>query len=65
MKFTFTYEPTSRNNFYKPYYFIDNRRVSENYFNDMIYCCKLKNMSYNASSLIRKNNRYISIFYYD
>ena len=65
MKFTFTYEPTSWNNFYKPYYYIDNRRVSEGYFNYMISYCEYKRMNYNSSSLITKNNRYKSTFYYD
>ena len=65
MKFTFTYEPTSWNSFYKPYYFIDNRRVSEGYFNYMISYCEFKRMNYNSSSLIIKNNRHKSIFYYD
>ena len=65
MKFTFTYEPTSWNDCYKPYYFIDNRRVSEGYFNYMISYCEYKRMSYNSSSLITKNNRYKSTFYYN
>ena len=65
MKFTSTYEPTRRNNFYKPYYFIDNRRVSEDYFHYMISYCELTKMNYNSSSLIIKNNRHKSTFYYD
>ena len=65
MKFTFTYEPTSWTNFYKPYYAIDNKRVSEDYFNDMIYICKLKGMNYNSSMLLCGNKRYKSTFYYD
>ena len=39
MKFTFTYEPTSWNGFYKPYDTIDNKRVSKDYFNYMIDIC--------------------------
>ena len=65
MKFTFTYEQTSWNSFYKPYYAINNKRVSKNYFDYMINYCELKNMNYNSSSLIIKNNRYKSTFYYD
>ena len=65
MKFTFTYEQTSCNNFYKPYYAIDNRRVSKGYFDYMISYCEFTKMNYNSSSLIIKNNRYKSIFYYD
>lgn len=65
MKFTFTYEPTSWNSFYKPYYAIDNKRVSEDYFNDMIYICKLKGMRYNSSSMICGKIRYKSTFYYN
>ena len=65
MKFTFTYEPTSWNSFYKPYYAINNKRVSKNYFDYMINYCELKRMNYHSSSLICKNNRYISTFYYD
>ena len=65
MKFTFTYKPTSWNNFYKPYCFIDNRRVSEDYFHYMISYCELAKMNYNSPSLIIKNNRHKSTFYYD
>lgn len=36
MKFTFSYEQTSWNNFYKPYYAIDNKRVTKDYFDYMI-----------------------------
>ena len=36
MKFTFTYEPTSWNSFYKPYYAIDNKRVTKDYFNYIV-----------------------------
>ena len=64
MKFTFTYEPTSWSNFYKPYYAIDNKRVSKDYFDYMIDYCKLMNKSYNSSLLISQNNRYKSTFYY-
>ena len=65
MKFKFTYEPTSWNDFYKPYYAINNKRVSKDYFDYMINYCELKNMNYNSSSLIIKNNRYKSTFYYN
>ena len=64
MKFTFTYEQTSWNSFYKPYYAINNQRVSKDYFDYMINYCEFKNMNYNSSSLIRKNNRYVSTFHY-
>ena len=65
MKFTFTYEPTSWNDFYKPYYFIDNRRVSEDYFNSMVDICEFKGMRYTSSMLECESKRYKSIFYYD
>ena len=65
MKFTFTYEPTSWNDFYKPYYAIDNKRVTKNYFDYMIDVCELKRMNYNSSILTRKNNRCNATFYYD
>lgn len=65
MKFTFTYEQTSWNSFYKPYYAINNKRVSKDYFDYMIKYCELKKMNYNSSSLIIKNNRYKSTFYYN
>lgn len=64
MKFTFTYEPTSWNSFYKPYYAINNKRVSKDFFDYMIKYCEFSNMIYNSSSLICKNNRYKSTFYY-
>lgn len=65
MKFTFTYELTSWNDFYRPYYAINNKRVSKDYFNNMIAFCELKKMNYNSSMLICGNKRYKSIFYYD
>ena len=65
MKFTFTYEQTSWNSFYKPYYLIDNKRVSKDYFSHMTDVCKLKGMKYNPSTLTSKNNRYKAVFYYD
>ena len=65
MKFTFTYESTSWNDCYKPYYFINDRRVSGDYFVYMISYCKFTKMNYNNSSLIIKNKRYKSTFYYD
>ena len=65
MKFIFTYEQTSWNSFYKPYYAIDNKRVSKDYFDYMINYCELKKMNYNSSLLIIKNNRYKSTFYYN
>lgn len=65
MKFTFTYEPTSWNSTYKPYYMIDNKRVTKDYFNYMISYCEFKNMKYNNSTLTCKNNRYKSVFYYN
>lgn len=65
MKFKFTYEPTSWNDFYKPYYAIDNKRVSKDYFNYMISLCELKGMKYNLATLVCGNKRYKSTFYYD
>lgn len=65
MKFTFTYEPTSWNDFYKPYYAINNKRVSKDCFDYMINYCELKRMSYNSSILVCKNNRYKSTFHYN
>ena len=65
MKFKFTYEPTSWNDFYKPYYAIDNKRVSKDYFNYMISLCELKGMKYNTATLVCGNKRYKSTFYYD
>lgn len=65
MKFTFSYEQTSWNNFYKPYYAIDNERVTKDYFDYMINKCEFENMSYNTSSLICKNNRYKAEFHYN
>ena len=65
MKFIFSYEQTSWNNFYKPYYAIDNKRVTKDYFDDMVYVCKLKEMRYNSSTLVCGNKRYKATFYYD
>ena len=65
MKFTFTYEPTSWNDFYKPYYTINNKRVSKEYFNSMIDICEFKGMRYNSSILVCGSKRYKSTFYYD
>ena len=65
MKFTFTYEPTSWNNFYKPYYAIDNKRVTKDYFNYMINVCELERMNYKSPTLVCKNKRYKSTFYYN
>lgn len=65
MKFTFTYEPTSWNDFYKPYYAIDNKRVSKDYFNYMVDFCEFEGMKYNSSMLVFKNNRYKSTFHYN
>ena len=65
MKFTLTYEPTSWNNFYKPYYTIDNKRVSKEYFNSMIDICEFKGMKYNSSTLVCGSKRYNSTFYYN
>ena len=65
MKFTFTYEQTSWNDCYKPYYTIDNKRVSKNYYYEMISYCESEKMNYNNPSLITKNNRYKVTFYYN
>lgn len=65
MKFKFTYEPTSWNDFYKPYYTIDSKRVSKDYFNYMISLCEFKGMKYNTATLVCGNKRYKSTFYYD
>ena len=65
MKFTFTYEPTSWNDFYRPYYTINNKRVSKEYFNSMIDICEFNGMKYNSSILECKSKRYKSTFYYN
>ena len=65
MKFTFTYEPTSWNDTYKPYYFIDNKRVSKDHYYYMIDTCEFKGMRYNSSTLVCGNKRYKATFYYD
>lgn len=65
MKFVKTYEQTSWNSFYKPYFYINNKRVPEEIFEETILICKLKNMSYNSSILAHKNNRYKAVFYYN
>ena len=65
MKFTFTYEPTSWNDFYTPYYAIDDKRGSKDYFNYMIDFCEFNGMRYNSSMLVCKNKRYKSTFYYN
>ena len=65
MQFKYTYEETSFNSFYKPYYFIDNKRVSKEKFDDNITICKLKNMCYNTSYMTHKNNRTQAVFYYN
>ena len=65
MKFTFTYEPTSWNDFFKPYYAIDNKRVTKDYFDYMINVCELERMNYNSSTLVCENKRYKSTFYYN
>lgn len=65
MKFKFTYEPTSFNMYYKPYYYVDNKRVSKKDFDNMEeYCRNIANMKYNSSVLIT-GKRYKSIYYYD
>ena len=65
MKFTFTYEPTSWNVFYKPYYAVDKKRVSKEYFNSMIDICEFKGMKYNSSILECGSKRYKATFYYN
>ena len=65
MKFTITYEQTSWNTQYKPYYMIDNKRVTKDYFDYMISYCELENMKYNSSTLTCKNKRYKATFYYN
>ena len=65
MKFIFTYEPTSWNDFYKPYYAINNKRVSKDYFNYMINICEFKGMKYNSSMLVCGHKRYKSTFCYN
>lgn len=65
MQFTKTYTQTSFDNFYRPYYFINNKRVSENEFELTIQKCEIKNMTYNSPVLTYKNNRYKATFYYN
>lgn len=65
MKFTKTYKQTSWNSFYKPYYYINNKRVSGEKFEITIMICRFKNMNYNSSYMTNKNNRYKAVFYYN
>ena len=65
MKFIYTYEQTSFNNFYKPYYAIDDKRVNKTKFDNMVTYCKLIGMNYNCSYMTHKGNRTKLTFYYD
>ena len=65
MKFVKTYEQTSWNYCYKPYFYINNKRVSEEDFEETILISKLKCMNYKSSFLTCKGNRYKATFYYD
>lgn len=42
MKFVKTYIETSFNTFYKPYYYIDNKRVTEEKFYYIDELCRIK-----------------------
>ncbi len=65
MKFVKTYTETLFNTFYKSYYYIDNKRVTEEKFYYMDELCKIKGLKYNCSSLTNKNNRTKATYYYD
>lgn len=47
------------------YYFVDNKRVSADKFEEQILICKIKRMSYNSSSIFQTDKHYISTFYYN
>ena len=65
MNFKHTYEMTSWNSNYRPYYYIDNKRVSEDTFDYKCNLCNLKGMKYNSSLLVCKGKRYHASFSYD
>ena len=66
MKFVKTYEDTPFDSFYKPYYYIDNKRVSKDKFELLDTKCKVLGKFYNCSSLVKlPNNRYKSTYYYN
>ena len=66
MKFTKTYKETSFNSFYKPYYYVDDKRVSQDKFEECETLCKLKGLNYNTSYLyFQKNNRIKAVFHYN
>ena len=66
MKFVKTYMETSFDTFYKAYYYINNKRVTEEKFYYMDTLCSIKGLKYNCSSLTKtKNNRIKAVYYYD
>ena len=65
MKFVYTYKQKNNYKMYNIYYYVDNKRVSEDKFNLQLMKCRLKDMQYNASSMTHKNNRYKAVFYYN
>lgn len=66
MKFVKTYQETSFNSCYKPYYYVDNKRVNADKFELLETLCRLRGMFYNCSTLTtQKNNRYKATYYYN
>jgi hypothetical protein len=66
MKFTKTYLETSFNSCYKPYYYIDNKRVTKEKFDSIENLCRVKGKFYNCASLTTlQNGRYKSTYYYN
>lgn len=65
MKFVYTYKQKNNYEMYDVYYYVDNKRVSEDKFNLQLMKCRLKNMDYNSSYMTNKNNRYKAVFYYN
>jgi hypothetical protein len=65
MQFKKTYQETSFTSFYRPYYYVDGKRVSEETFLYKEDLCRIKGMQYNSSILYTKGNRYHACFCYD
>ena len=65
MNFKKTYEQTSYFEQYKPYYYVNGKRVSEETFDYKENLCKIKGMNYNSALLVCKGKRYHASFSYD
>ena len=61
MNFKRTYNKDNTNT----YYYVDNKRVSEEAFDNKEILCRVKGMNYNSSLLTSKGNRYTSTFSYN